>query len=151
MRPSSSPDRRAARLGARPGGPSSGKTEGRGRGRSRSWRTTRRRARRLVGVSPQPDGGQAFKLVAPLYVASADVLAHYGITASTASTPAPTCSPLCHRPRRRPARPLVPTASRIARPELQTVDLPRDTSEPNAVITTDAIARLGLQPPFPPC
>jgi putative ABC transport system permease protein len=95
----------------------------------------------LVRLEPLEDGGKRLFFVAPLYVATPALLAHYGIDAAAVDATADVLSGrtdlagavLAFGPRQE------------AEPRLQAVDLPAFSSGPSALLTTHAIQRLGLQ------
>lgn len=95
----------------------------------------------LVRLEPLEDGGMRLHFVAPLYVATPALLSHYGINAATVDPAADILSArtdlagaaITYGPRQ-----TVP-------PRLQTVALPVFSSGPSALLTTQALQRLGLQ------
>jgi putative ABC transport system permease protein len=97
----------------------------------------------LVQVVPAEGGGENIRMEAPLYVATPAMLAHLGIAPSriNAATDVITSrsdlgdTQLEYGPR-----------LDLQHPVIQRLPLPRGSSEPNALITEGAMARLGLQP-----
>jgi len=86
-------------------------------------------------------GGFSLSVDSPLYVASPEVLAHYGIKASDVD---PTADVLSSEPNVAGLQ-LIAGKSRVEHPKIQTVALPRYTSDPNSLLTTHAIETLGLE------
>jgi putative ABC transport system permease protein len=95
----------------------------------------------LVDAVTSPDGGRGFKLIAPLYVASPEVLVHYGIDPSTID---PTADVLTSQTDLAGALLEHGRGEQVPDPKIQMVNLPHDSSEPTALITTGAMNRLGL-------
>jgi putative ABC transport system permease protein len=96
----------------------------------------------LVTPVTSADGGHGFKLDAPLYVATPEVLAHYGIAASSvnADTDVITSRTDLAGSQLEHGR-----GEQIPDPKIQTLGLPRDSSEPSSVLTTSSMVRLGLK------
>jgi putative ABC transport system permease protein len=78
---------------------------------------------------------------APRYVPTPELLAHYGIKASDVD---PTADVLSSEPNLTGLQLIVGRDGR-QQPKIQTVALPRYTSDPNSLITTHAIETLGLE------
>jgi putative ABC transport system permease protein len=95
----------------------------------------------LVKVAPVSDGFSV-DFVAPLYVATPSLLAHYGIKASDVG---PTTDVLTSRSDLAALQLVVGNPRDAFNPKVQIVDLPRYSSAPNALITTQAVEAHGLQ------
>ncbi|HKN90570.1 MAG TPA: FtsX-like permease family protein, partial [Acidimicrobiia bacterium] len=93
----------------------------------------------LARVQPVA-GGMSMQVVTPLYVASPAVLAHYGINAGDVD---PAADVLSSEPDLAGLQ-IVAGRAGLEHPKIQTVALPRYTSDPNSLITTHAIETLGL-------
>jgi putative ABC transport system permease protein len=85
--------------------------------------------------------GVSIDHLTPLYVATPELLAHYGIKASAVD---PTADVLSSEPNLTGLQ-LIVGRDGLEHPKIQTVALPRYTSDPNSLITNHAIATLGLE------
>ena len=94
----------------------------------------------LFRVTRQADGFRMDNPI-PLYVATPELLAHYGIRAADID---PTADVLSSEPDLAGLQ-VVSGRANIEHPKIQTVALPRYTSDPNSLITTHAMQTLGLQ------
>jgi putative ABC transport system permease protein len=96
----------------------------------------------ILGQVTTVPGGERIMEASRLYVATPALLAHYGISVDAVDPGADVLTSrtdaaglqIVSGPRRDPIR-----------PKFQSVHLPRDTSDPNTVITTHAVQTLGLQ------
>ena len=98
----------------------------------------------LVKVTPGvgPGGaGTSIELGAPLYVATPELLAHLGIAPDRIE---PATDVVTSRSDLGDLKLALGPHVEVEDPVLQTLPLPRGSSEPNALITTGAMARLGL-------
>ena len=97
----------------------------------------------LVQITPQGNGGTLIELRVPLYVATPELLADLGIQPSqihpdtdiVSSSTGLAGLQLAYGPR-----------LQVGHPVIQRLPLPKGSSEPNTLITTGAMARLGLEP-----
>lgn len=95
----------------------------------------------LVSVVNEP-GGVGLRFERQLYVATPELLAHYGIGPSQVD---PTADVVTSRTDLGHLQLSYGPRGSVLRPKVQTLALPRGGSEPNTLITTSAVARLGLQ------
>jgi len=94
----------------------------------------------LARVTPVA-GGFRMDNLSPLYVATPELLGHYGIKAADVE---PTADVLSSRTDAAGLQ-VISGRQNIEHPKIQTVALPRYTSDPNSLITTHAIETLGLR------
>jgi putative ABC transport system permease protein len=96
----------------------------------------------LADVRGVPGGGKSFLLEGPLYVATPDVLAQYGIDANKID---PATDVIASRKDLGGLQLVLTPRSDPITPQVQQFNLPHGTSEPQALLTESAVTRLGLE------
>lgn len=96
----------------------------------------------LADIRGEPGGGKSVELAGPLYVATPEVLAQLGVNPHDID---PAADVVASRSDLGGLQLLLAPRSDPIEPRTQQVDLPRGTSEPNALLTENAVARLGLE------
>jgi putative ABC transport system permease protein len=96
----------------------------------------------LADLQTEPGGGRSLEIRGPLYIATPQLLAADGIAANSID---PTADVISSRNDIAGMKLILDPRSTPTSPHIQHVALPAGTSEPNTLLTENAVARLGLE------